>query len=368
VNVNLDKCNLTHDEASAHLYALLTRNRTYYEAVRVRCVAARYGDEWRNVLCVVHTYPKAACPAKKTSQHFGDLSLLEMWLDLKHYLGFLTKMPDGSFPWSPALGIDGCPVRFRRANRLNRYSFQPSRNAYCDYPGVIYEAGPDDPITLPSGPLFDASSGQFYSKAMDAIGQWGEIKDFHPYIDARCYGMLHFVPECRSRIGSVQKDGPILRVTIKTADGLDLGLKLIGEVRCGDRCVPVNQVLHGASDVEIDAATAEFVELYLFDEQSNPCDFYRQDVHEAREVPQELPTQNDAFISYRRCEPDRTFAHELLRELEAAGFRVAIDERDFSPQATFLEEMERCIRESRFTLAVLSPRYLNASSRIMRQL
>jgi hypothetical protein len=76
----------------------------------------------------------------------------------------------------------------------------------------------------------------------------------------------------------------------------------------------------------------------------------------------DLQIQNDAFISYRHCEPDRTFAHDLLRDLEAAGFRVAIDERDFSPQASFLEEIERCIRESRFTLAVLSPRYLESGN------
>jgi hypothetical protein len=70
----------------------------------------------------------------------------------------------------------------------------------------------------------------------------------------------------------------------------------------------------------------------------------------------------DAFISYRRCEPDRTFAFDLVRKLEAAGFSIALDERDFSPQATFLEEMERCIKESRFTLAVCTPRYFQSGN------
>jgi hypothetical protein len=70
----------------------------------------------------------------------------------------------------------------------------------------------------------------------------------------------------------------------------------------------------------------------------------------------------DAFISYRRSEPDRTFAFDLVRKLEAVGFSIALDERDFSPQATFLEEMERCIKESRFTLAVSSPRYFQSGN------
>jgi len=67
-----------------------------------------------------------------------------------------------------------------------------------------------------------------------------------------------------------------------------------------------------------------------------------------------------AFLSYRHLEPDRGFAWDLLQKLEGAGFKVAIDERDFEPQATFLEEMERCIRESRFTLAVLTRSYLES--------
>lgn len=68
----------------------------------------------------------------------------------------------------------------------------------------------------------------------------------------------------------------------------------------------------------------------------------------------------DAFLSYRHEEPDQAFAWSLVKRLESAGFKVAIDERDFMPEQTFLEEVERCIRESRFTLAVLSPRYFTS--------
>ena len=67
----------------------------------------------------------------------------------------------------------------------------------------------------------------------------------------------------------------------------------------------------------------------------------------------------DAFVSYRRQEPDQGFARDLVVRLEKDGYAVAIDERDFAPNDTFLSEMERCVRESRFTLAVVSPRYLS---------
>ena len=70
----------------------------------------------------------------------------------------------------------------------------------------------------------------------------------------------------------------------------------------------------------------------------------------------------DAFISYRHIDPDRKFARDLVRQLEAEGYKVAIDERDFIANQTFLDEMERCTRESRFTLAVISPQYFQSGN------
>jgi len=71
-----------------------------------------------------------------------------------------------------------------------------------------------------------------------------------------------------------------------------------------------------------------------------------------------VPVRYDVFVSYRHEAADRSFATDLVSTLEADGYRVAIDERDFPANASFLLEMERCIRESRFTVAVISPRYL----------
>jgi hypothetical protein len=68
----------------------------------------------------------------------------------------------------------------------------------------------------------------------------------------------------------------------------------------------------------------------------------------------------DAFISYRHLEPDTTVACDILESLEGHGMRVAIDFRDFTPSEHFLSEMERCIRQSRFVLCVITSHYLDS--------
>jgi len=73
-------------------------------------------------------------------------------------------------------------------------------------------------------------------------------------------------------------------------------------------------------------------------------------------------TRYDVFVSYRHGGGDTTFARQLLTVLEGDGYAVAIDERDFPANASFLQEMERCIRESRFTVAVISSRYLDSGN------
>ena len=74
----------------------------------------------------------------------------------------------------------------------------------------------------------------------------------------------------------------------------------------------------------------------------------------------DAPPRYDVFISYRHGGKDSEVARQLAEALEADGYAVAIDERDFPANASFLEEMERCVRESRATVAVISPRYLES--------
>lgn len=80
----------------------------------------------------------------------------------------------------------------------------------------------------------------------------------------------------------------------------------------------------------------------------------------APDVEHETKVRYDVFVSYRHDRVDRTFATELVSALEAEGYSVAIDEREFGANASFLQEMERAIRQSRFTVAVISPRYLQS--------
>ncbi len=70
----------------------------------------------------------------------------------------------------------------------------------------------------------------------------------------------------------------------------------------------------------------------------------------------------DVFISYRQQEPDKTWVRKtLLPKLEGNGLHVCIDYRDFRRGAPLIKEMERAIEQSRYTLAILSPAYLNST-------
>jgi hypothetical protein len=71
-------------------------------------------------------------------------------------------------------------------------------------------------------------------------------------------------------------------------------------------------------------------------------------------------TRYDAFLSYRHVEPDNAWAKNIVEVLESHDLRVAIDFRDFGPNEHFLSEMERCIKESRFVLCVVSSRYVDS--------
>jgi hypothetical protein len=77
-------------------------------------------------------------------------------------------------------------------------------------------------------------------------------------------------------------------------------------------------------------------------------------------APADAAPEYDVFISYRHGGEDQRFARELVAFLERDGYRVAIDERDFAANASFLQEMERAIRRSRFTVAIVSARYLES--------
>ncbi|MGD0884343.1 MAG: TIR domain-containing protein [Thermodesulfovibrionales bacterium] len=71
----------------------------------------------------------------------------------------------------------------------------------------------------------------------------------------------------------------------------------------------------------------------------------------------------DVFISYRQQEPDKTWVRKVLvpRLEKEAGLHACIDHRDFRLGAPLVLEMARAVEQSRYTLAVLSPVYLDSN-------
>jgi hypothetical protein len=70
----------------------------------------------------------------------------------------------------------------------------------------------------------------------------------------------------------------------------------------------------------------------------------------------------DAFVSYRRVMPDREWVEQVLvPKLETLGLKLCLAHRDFRLGAPRIREMERAVEASRYTLAVLTPRYLEGT-------
>lgn len=70
----------------------------------------------------------------------------------------------------------------------------------------------------------------------------------------------------------------------------------------------------------------------------------------------------DVFVSYRHVEPQCSWVRKtLVPALRASGIRIFIDYEDFYIGRPLVLEMARAIEQSRFTLAVLSPAYLDST-------
>jgi hypothetical protein len=70
----------------------------------------------------------------------------------------------------------------------------------------------------------------------------------------------------------------------------------------------------------------------------------------------------DVFLSYRDQDPDKRWVRKTLYpRLKAEGLKVCLDIVDFRLGEAKINEMERAVVESRYTLAVLTPAYLASS-------
>jgi TIR domain len=70
----------------------------------------------------------------------------------------------------------------------------------------------------------------------------------------------------------------------------------------------------------------------------------------------------DVFVSYRHHEPDQTWVRDrLVPRLGSEGLRVCLDVESFRLGAPLVLEMGRAVESSTYTLAVLSPAYLEST-------
>src|SRR5213592_4708698 len=67
----------------------------------------------------------------------------------------------------------------------------------------------------------------------------------------------------------------------------------------------------------------------------------------------------DFFISYNTA--DRAWAEWIAWQLEEAGYTTVLQAWDFVPGSNFVVEMDRAAKQTKRTVAVLSPNYLAAS-------
>ena len=66
----------------------------------------------------------------------------------------------------------------------------------------------------------------------------------------------------------------------------------------------------------------------------------------------------DFFISYTGTDVD--WAEWIAEQLEAAGYTTVYQKRDFNAGGNFVAQMHQAMRQTKRTIAVLSPEYLEA--------
>lgn len=68
----------------------------------------------------------------------------------------------------------------------------------------------------------------------------------------------------------------------------------------------------------------------------------------------------DAFVSYVEADPDdgAWVTGTLVPYLEGLGLKLCLEDRDFQLGASRVEEIDRAVNDSRYTIAVFSPAYL----------
>jgi hypothetical protein len=78
--------------------------------------------------------------------------------------------------------------------------------------------------------------------------------------------------------------------------------------------------------------------------------------------PQPRPFEYDVFISYTHHDAATSWVRDVLTPaLKREGFSLLIDVESFRLGAATVDEMERGVVKSRYTLAILTPEYLRSN-------
>lgn len=97
-------------------------------------------------------------------------------------------------------------------------------------------------------------------------------------------------------------------------------------------------------------------------EENYPLALHRGGEAPAWSLPPPPDTRRfDAFVSYCRTDPRDAgwVERRLVPSLEKLGLRLCLERRDFRPGRHRLKELARAVAESRYTVCVLSPSYLD---------
>jgi len=75
-----------------------------------------------------------------------------------------------------------------------------------------------------------------------------------------------------------------------------------------------------------------------------------------------MESKYDVFISYRQSDADTIFVKQkLIPYFNHCGLKTFVDYKNFRLGVPLIKEMERGVLESKFTLAILSPKYLEST-------
>jgi len=263
------KYNLEHHTVLEDIKQMLSENAKHYFGVRVRCVAVKSKNEWRNGLCVIHAIPRNSETEKVENQRYDNVQLIEHWLKPKDLPGFLKQITNQVLKFKDdEVTLDQHTV-FRELNYLAGY------NNYSDYPGFSYTALKGENFNIPLEPLL-AYDLPFYRDVFQAMANWCQIREFHGSNDAHIGSIIVFLAECRARLASLTREDNHVVIKTNMAEPTLANLRIKGGYTALSTTKSFEQdVAKEETRIEIPDDTEEFY-CYLIDSRGRVYDYHQE--------------------------------------------------------------------------------------------